>query len=66
VLNEGKNREIRRMLARLEHKVLRLIRVGLGPVQLGRLKVGRARPLTGQELRQLRQEAKAGEVPHLT
>jgi len=62
VLNEGKNREIRRMLARLEHKVLRLIRVGLGPIQLGRLKKGRARPLTGQELRQLRQAAKTDEV----
>jgi 23S rRNA pseudouridine2605 synthase len=62
VLNEGKNREIRRMLARLEHKVLRLIRVGLGPIQLGRLKAGRARPLTGQELRQLRQAAKTAEI----
>jgi len=57
VLNEGKNREIRRMLARLEHKVVRLIRVGLGPVQLGRLKKGRARPLAAQELRLLRQFA---------
>jgi len=62
VLNEGKNREIRRMLARLEHKVLRLIRVSLGPIQLGRLKKGRARPLTSQELRQLRQAAKTDEV----
>ncbi len=57
VLNEGKNREIRRMLARLEHKVMRLIRVGLGPVQLGRLKSGRARPLTAPELRRLREAA---------
>ena len=57
VLSEGKNREIRRMLARLEHKVIRLIRVALGPVQLGRLKQGRARPLSAPELRQLRQIA---------
>jgi 23S rRNA pseudouridine2605 synthase len=57
VLSEGKNREIRRMLAKLEHKVLRLIRVGLGPVQLGRLKPGRARPVSSSELRQLRQLA---------
>jgi 23S rRNA pseudouridine2605 synthase len=57
VLNEGKNREIRRMLARLEHKVLRLIRIGLGPIQLRHLKPGRNRPATAQELRQLRQLA---------
>lgn len=57
VLNEGKNREIRRMLARLEHKVLRLIRIGLGPIQLRHLKPGRTRPATAQELRQLRQLA---------
>lgn len=64
VLNEGKNREIRRMLARLEHKVIQLIRVGLGPLQLGRLKQGRARPLTAQELRQLRHAAQPATVSH--
>ncbi|MCI0684234.1 MAG: rRNA pseudouridine synthase [Gemmataceae bacterium] len=55
VLNEGRNREIRRMLARLEHKVVRLIRMGLGPVQLRRLKPGRARPASTRELQLLRQ-----------
>src|SRR5262245_48829986 len=34
MLDEGKNREIRRMLARLGHKVLRLRRIALGPVRL--------------------------------
>ena len=38
VLSEGKNREIRRMLARLEHKVMRLKRIAIGPVMLGRLR----------------------------
>jgi 23S rRNA pseudouridine2605 synthase len=57
VLREGKNREIRRMLARLEHKVMRLQRVAIGPVMLGRLKPGRARPLTSSELRLLRERA---------
>jgi 23S rRNA pseudouridine2605 synthase len=53
VLNEGKNREIRRMLARLKHKVLRLRRTAIGPVQLGRLASGRSRPLTKTELARL-------------
>jgi len=57
VLAEGRNREIRRMLARLDHKVLSLRRVALGPVQLGRLKRGKARPLTAPELDALRRAA---------
>jgi 23S rRNA pseudouridine2605 synthase len=54
VLSEGKNREIRRMLARLNHKVLRLKRTAIGPVALGRLPSGRSRPLTKEELTRLR------------
>jgi 23S rRNA pseudouridine2605 synthase len=57
VLNEGKNREIRRMLARLGHKVLRLRRIAIGPVQLDNLKVGKARRLSAPELRALRRAA---------
>jgi len=57
VLNEGKNREIRRMLARLGHKVLRLRRIAIGPVKLGDLGQGKARRLTPLELAALRQVA---------
>jgi len=55
VLNEGKNREIRRMLAKLGHKVLRLRRIGLGPVELGDLGKGKSRRLTREELVGLRE-----------
>jgi 23S rRNA pseudouridine2605 synthase len=49
VLDEGKNRHIRRMLAQLEIEVLRLIRVSIGPLALGELAKGAARPLTAGE-----------------
>ena len=45
------------MLARLEHKVMRLKRVALGPVELGRLATGKCRPLTTLELKLLRRAA---------
>jgi 23S rRNA pseudouridine2605 synthase len=54
VLSEGKNREIRRMLARLGHKVMRLRRIAIGPIGLGRLGVGKSRPIVAGELRSLR------------
>jgi 23S rRNA pseudouridine2605 synthase len=54
VLREGKNREIRRMLARLEHKVLTLKRVAIGPIELGSLKRGKARKLSAPEVEALR------------
>ncbi len=57
VLSEGKNREIRRMLARLKHKVMRLRRTAIGPVFLGRLASGKSRPLRREELSRLRQTA---------
>jgi 23S rRNA pseudouridine2605 synthase len=57
VLSEGKNREIRRMLARLNHKVLRLRRVAIGPVQLDKLAKGKARKLSLDEVNALRRSA---------
>jgi len=49
ILDEGKNRQIRRMLAGLGVEVLRLVRVAIGPVQLGKLAKGAYRPLSGDE-----------------
>jgi 23S rRNA pseudouridine2605 synthase len=53
VLTEGQNREIRRLLARLGHKVMRLERTALGPIKMIRLPLGRFRPLTSYEVQQL-------------
>lgn len=58
VLSEGKNREIRRMLARLQHKVVRLRRIALGPVELGHLATGKARPLSRGEIASLRRASR--------
>ncbi len=49
VLDEGKNRQIRRMLAALEVEVLRLVRVAVGPLRLGDLAKGAFRALTAEE-----------------
>jgi 23S rRNA pseudouridine2605 synthase len=48
-LDEGKNRQIRRLLEALEVQVLRLVRVSIGPLELGDLKKGSTRPLTPEE-----------------
>ena len=61
VLREGKNREIRRLLARVGHKVLRLTRIAVGPVRLGSLPTGAVRRLTAEEIKALRHEGAAGE-----
>ena len=49
VLDEGKNRHIRRMLAALGVAVLRLVRVAIGPLPLGELPKGKVRSLTREE-----------------
>jgi 23S rRNA pseudouridine2605 synthase len=53
VLTEGQNRELRRMFARLGHKVMKLRRVAFGPIHLGRLRVGQFREVTREELAEL-------------
>ncbi len=49
-LDEGKNRQIRRIFDTLGIEVLRLIRVSIGPLQLGHLPKGAHRLLTSAEL----------------
>lgn len=49
VLDEGKNRQIRRMLVGLGIEVLRLLRISIGPLQLGTLAKGTYRSLSTEE-----------------
>lgn len=53
VLDEGRNRQIRRMLEALDIEVLRLVRVAIGEVVLGTLAKGAWRHLTPDEVRAL-------------
>jgi len=52
-LTEGMNREVRRLLARLGHKVMTLIRIAVGPVKLGKMLPGEWRKLTQAEVERL-------------
>ncbi|PBC01503.1 pseudouridine synthase [Mesorhizobium sp. WSM3860] len=54
VLDEGRNRQIRRMLGAFDIEVLRLVRVAIGALQLGDLAKGKARHLTSEELAMVR------------
>jgi 23S rRNA pseudouridine2457 synthase len=48
-LNEGKNRQVRKMTAAVGHPTLRLIRVRIGRLELGGLPLGQWRKLNDQE-----------------
>lgn len=52
-IHEGRKRQVRRMLAAVGHPVLNLIRVGIGPLELGDIPVGKWRYLTDEEVRAL-------------
>jgi 23S rRNA pseudouridine2605 synthase len=60
VLDEGRNREIRRLLAKVGHKVQRLTRIAVGPVRLGELPSGAVRMLTRQEVTALKEAVTRG------
>lgn len=53
VLDEGRNRQIRRLLQHFDIGVLRLLRTAIGPLQLGELPKGSWRELTAAEISSL-------------
>lgn len=59
-LHEGRKRQIRRMVAALENRVVALSRVAIGPVRLGLLHPGGFRRLTAREDAALRRAAGLG------
>jgi 23S rRNA pseudouridine2605 synthase len=53
ILREGKKRQVRHLCAAIGHPVLRLIRVRIGPIELGTLPAGKWRALTARQVRAL-------------
>jgi pseudouridine synthase len=52
-ITEGRNRQVRRMVEALGAKVLKLVRVSIGPINIGGLEIGKYRELTPAEVNQL-------------
>ncbi len=61
VLTEGRQNQIKLMFARVGHPVQRIRRTAIGPLRLGRMKVGELRVLTAGELEALRRALDAAE-----
>ena len=53
VISEGRNRQVRRMIEAIGSKVLKLVRLAIGPVRIGELPIGKWRRLSGEEMRAL-------------
>lgn len=56
-ITEGRNRQIRRMMEAVGHRVQRLRRVRVGSLELGRMNAGDSRALSDRELARLKRDA---------
>lgn len=61
-LYEGRKREIRRGFSALGYRVIRLVRLAIGPISLGDLEPGELRPLNAAELESLQREGWLAEL----
>jgi len=52
-ITEGRNRQVRRMVEAIGSKVLKLVRVAIGPIEIGGLAIGKYRALSHAEVRAL-------------
>ena len=59
-ISEGRKRQVRRMCEAVGHPVEELARIAFGPLRLGSLAPGEARPLTPAEVERLRKTAESG------
>jgi 23S rRNA pseudouridine2605 synthase len=59
---EGKKRQIRRMLERVGHPVIRLIRVRIDGIEMGELSPGAYRRMTLEEMNRISKELQSGEA----
>jgi 23S rRNA pseudouridine2605 synthase len=57
-ITEGRNRQVRRMVEALGTKVLKLVRVRIGTIEIAGLEIGKYRPLTAAEIAALRKPGK--------
>lgn len=61
-IREGRNRQVRRMLARLGHKIRDLTRIRMGPLTLEGLAPGQFRSLSPREVQELRHAGERREI----
>ena len=63
---EGKKRQIRRMLEKVGHPVMKLKRTRINGIELGRIEPGEYRYLTTEELEKMKKEVSLQPAKHVS